>query len=219
MTPLLHGVRAVALDFRGHGLSEHAGSYRYADYVSDLTSLLDRLELDEVTVAGHSLGGYVALLAACSDDRIARVLAIDVKSDWTDEDVAFVERSRGATQRVEPDLEPLVGRIAKSVLPSDLDAKELELLAERAIEKVEGGWRFRWDRRVLAPEPVDPFAFLGRVRGPAHVIAGSESDVMPPDKAQRFAEAIPGGTVEIVKGAGHHPELDAPELVAERILG
>ena len=219
MTPLLDGVRVIALDFRGHGLSEHADSYGYLDYVSDLTWLLDRLELDEVTVAGHSLGGYVALLAACSDDRIARVLAIDVKSDWTEEDAAFVERARESTQRVEPDLEPLVGRIAKSVLPSDLDAKELELIAERVIENVEGGWRFRWDRRVLAPEPVDPFAFLGRVRCPVHVIAGSESEVMPPDKAHRFADAIPGGTVEIVDGAGHHVELDAPELLAERIVG
>jgi len=216
---LLDGVRVIALDLRGHGLSEHADSYGYLDYVSDLTWLLDRLELDEVTVAGHSLGGYVALLAACSDDRIARVLAIDVKSDWTEEDAAFVERARESTQRVEPDLEPLVGRIAKSVLPSDLDANELELIAERAIENVEGGWRFRWDRRVLAPEPVDPFAFLGRVRCPVHVIAGSESEVMPPDKAHRFADAIPGGTVEIVDGAGHHVELDAPELLAERIVG
>ena len=212
-------MRVVALDFRGHGLSEHTGSYGYADYVSDLTSLLDRLELGEVTVAGHSLGGYVALLAACGDGRINRVLAIDVKSDWTEQDAAFAERAGEGTQRVEPALEPLVGRIAKSVLPSDLDAKELELLAERAIENAEGGWRFRWDRRVLATEPVEPFSFLGRVRCPAQVIAGSESDVMPPDKAHRFSEAIPGGTVEIVDGAGHHVELDAPELVAERILG
>ena len=219
MTPLLHGVRVIALDFRGHGLSEHPGSYRYADYEQDLVSILDRLELEEVTVAGHSLGGYVALLAATRDGRIARVLAIDVKSDWTEDDAAFAERSREATQRLEPDLEPLVGRLAKSVLPSDLDAKELELLAERSIEHAPGGWRFRWDRRVLATEPVDPFAFLGRVRRPALVIAGSKSDVMPPDKAQKFAEAIPGGTVEIVDGAGHHVEIDAPALVAERILG
>lgn len=219
MTPLLDGVRVVALDFRGHGLSEHAASYGYADYEQDLVSLLDRLALEDVTVAGHSLGGYVALLAATRDDRIARVLAIDVKSDWTEEDAAFADRSRGGTQRIEPELEALVGRLAKSILPSDVSSKELELLAERAIEPADGGWRFRWDRRVLATEPVDPFAFLGRVRCPVLVIAGSESYVMPPDKAQRFAEAIPGGTVEIVDGAGHHVELDVPELVAERILG
>jgi pimeloyl-ACP methyl ester carboxylesterase len=217
--PLLDGVRVVALDFRGHGLSRHAESYRYADYETDLTSLLDRLDLDDVTVAGHSLGGYVALLAATRSDRIGRVLAIDVKSDWTEADAAFAERSREATQRVEPEREPLLGRLAKSVVPTTLDADELELLAERALEPVDGGWRFRWDRRVLATEPVDAFAFLGRVRYPVHVLAGSESEVMPPDSAHRFADAIPGATVEIVDGAGHHVELDAPELVAERILG
>ena len=46
VTPSLDRVRVIALDFRGHGLSDHADSYGYADYVSDLFSLLDRLELD-----------------------------------------------------------------------------------------------------------------------------------------------------------------------------
>lgn len=217
--PRLEGVRVVALDFRGHGLSEHRESYGYADYEDDVTWLLDRLELDDVTVAGHSLGGYVGLLAASRSDRIGRVLAIDVKSDWTDEDATFAERSRGATQRVEPDRDVLVTRLAKGVSPAVLGADELELLAERAIEPIDGGWRFRWDRRVLATEPVDPFAFLGGVPCPAHVMAGSESHVMPADGARRFADAIPGGTTEIVDGAGHHVELEAPDLVAERILG
>ena len=216
--PLLEGVRVVALDFRGHGLSPHSEPYGYAEYESDLMLLLDRLGLDDVTVAGHSLGGYVALLAATHSDRIGRVLAIDVKSDWTEEGAAFAERSRDAAQRVEPEREPLLGRLAKSVLPTELDQDELELLAERSIEAVEGAWRFRWDRRVLATEPVDPFAFLGRVQCDVHVISGAESQVMPPDSARRFAEAIPGATVEIVDGATHHVELDAPELVAERIL-
>ena len=219
VTPLLQDARVVALDFRGHGQSEHADSYGYEDYQQDLVWLLDRLELDHVTVAGHSLGGYVALLAATRSERIGRVLAIDVKSDWTEDDAAFAERSREATQRVEPEREALLGRLARSVFPTSLDADELELLAERAIEPVDSGWRFRWDRRVLATEPVDPFAFLSRVRCPAQVIAGSESEVMPPDSARRFTDAIPSATVEVVDGAGHHVELDAPELVAERILG
>jgi len=216
--PMLGGVRVVALDFRGHGLSEHSDSYRYEDYERDLLWLLDRLELDEVTIAGHSLGAYVALLAASRSDRIGRVLAIDVKSDWTDEDAAFAERSRGASQRVEPEREALADRLARSLGPAVLSPDELELLAERSIEPVEGGWRFRWDRRVLDTEPVDPFAFLPSVRCPTHVMAGSQSDVMPPEQARRFAEAIPGATVELAEGAGHHVELEAPQIVAERIL-
>jgi pimeloyl-ACP methyl ester carboxylesterase len=219
VAPLLQEVRVVALDFRGHGLSDHAGSYGYADYESDVQWLLGELALEDVMVAGHSLGGYVGLLAAARSDRIGRALALDVKSDWTQDDAAFAARAREAAQRIEPERASLESKIAKSVAPTALDGGELEALAERSIEAVDGGWRFRWDRRVLATDPVEPSAFLGAVRCPVHVLAGANSDVMPPDRAQRFAEAIPGATVEIVEGAGHHVELDAPGLVAERILG
>jgi pimeloyl-ACP methyl ester carboxylesterase len=215
---LLDGVRVVALDFRGHGLSEHRDSYLYGDYERDLLGLLDALDLDRATVAGHSLGGYVALFAASRADRIGRVLAIDVKSDWTREDVEVAERSRVAAQRVEQDREAVMSRLGKSVAPAALGPDELNVLAERSIERVEGGWRFRWDRRVLDTEPVDPSAFLGGVRCPAHVMAGSQSEVMPPDKARRFAEALPVGTLELVPDAGHHVELEAPGLVAARIV-
>lgn len=70
---------------------------------------------------------------------------------------------------------------------------------------------------MLATEPVDPFAFLSHVSCPVYVVAGAESAVMPPASARRFAEAIPGATWEVVDGTGHHVELDAPGLVAERI--
>jgi pimeloyl-ACP methyl ester carboxylesterase len=72
---------------------------------------------------------------------------------------------------------------------------------------------------VLATEPVDPFAFLSEVRRPAAVLAGAESDVMPPDAAERFADAIPDAGLEIVDGVGHHVELEAPERVAVAIRG
>jgi pimeloyl-ACP methyl ester carboxylesterase len=217
VTPHLGGLRVVALDFRGHGLSAHADSYRYADYEEDLVTLLDALGLESAPVAGHSLGGYVALLAASRSDRVSAVLAVDVKSDWTEQDAALAKGARDATQRVQADRDGLLARFARTLDPVVLDEEELEALAERSLEPADGGWGYRWDRRVLASEPVEPFAFLPRVRCPVHVLAGSRSDVMPPDRAHRFAEAIPGATVEVVDGVGHHVELEAPELVAERI--
>ena len=219
MTPLLDGLRVLALDFRGHGLSDHRGSYRYADYEDDLLALLDAAGLERAFVAGHSLGGYVALRAAAGEaaERIAGVLALDVKSDWTEEDAALAERARDGVQRVESSREALADRLARGLGPVRLDAGELDALAERSLEAAAGGWRFRGDRRVLATEPVAPFAFLGKVRCPVTVIAGAESPVMPPAAARLFAAAIPGATLELLDGVGHHVELEAPELVAERI--
>jgi hypothetical protein len=59
---------------------------------------------------------------------------------------------------------------------------------------VEEGWRLRWDRRVLASDPVDPFAFLPLVSCPLQVLAGAQSEVMPPERTRRFADAIPRAT-------------------------
>lgn len=218
VTPLLEGVRAIALDFGGHGLSAHRDSYRYAEYERDLLWLMDQLGLRHVTVAGHSLGRYVALLASTRSDRISAVLAVDVKSDWTDADAELAERSRSAAQRLEPDRAALVDRLARSVRPAVLAAEELELVAARSIEQVGDEWRFRGDRRVLATERVDPYAFLSDVRCDTRIMSGSASDVMPPDSATRFAAAIPGAVLEVVNGVGHHVELDAAEQVARRIL-
>ncbi len=216
--PLLERLRVISLDLRGHGLSEHRDSYSYADYEGDLLALIDGLGLGSVPVAGHSLGGYVALLAASRSGRVAAVLAIDVKSDWTAADAELAERSRNASQRVEADRDVLVERLARTLQPVTLAPDELELLAGPSIEAAGDGWRFRWDRRVLATEPVDPFAFLPDVRRPVRVMAGTESEVMPPDSAEKFSAAIPGAVLELVDGAGHHVELEAPERVAARIL-
>jgi pimeloyl-ACP methyl ester carboxylesterase len=217
VAPHLRGLRVLALDFRGHGLSEHASSYRFADYEHDLFELLDTLGLDSVAVTGHSLGGYVALSAASRSDRVARVLAIDVKSDWTEDDEALAERSKDASQRVEANRDAALARLARSIAPVALEEDELETLAERSLEPAQGGWRFRWDRRVLASEPIDPFAFLLGVSCPVHVLAGAESPVMPPESSRRFAEALPLATLELVEDVGHHVQLETPELVARRI--
>ena len=187
VTAHLDGLRVVAFDFRGHGLSAHADSYGYADYEHDLYAVMDAVGLEAAPVAGHSLGGYIALAAASRSERVSAVLAIDVKSDWTDRDAVFSERSRSASQRVVDDRETLMASLGQGLDPVVVDAD----LAERSFEAVDGGWRYRWDRRVLATEPVDPFTFLPRVRCPVDIMAGSHSEVMPPEAARRFADATP----------------------------
>jgi pimeloyl-ACP methyl ester carboxylesterase len=214
---LLEGLRVIALDFRGHGLSRHSDSYRYVDYERDLEAIVTGLGLEDITLAGHSLGGYVALRAATRTDRISAALAIDVKSDWTAADAELAERSRSPAQRIEPGREVVVDRLLRTLNPVTFTDSELDELIPRSIEAVDGGWRFRWDRRVLDTGPVDPYSFLPDVRSNVVVMAGSESDVMPPDAAERFTAAIPDARLEIVDGVGHHVELQAPDRVAAEL--
>jgi esterase len=65
----------IALDLRGHGRSGRAPSYSLSDFGTDVIALLDQLELTQVDLVGHSLGGFVALsVAAQQPQRIRRLL-------------------------------------------------------------------------------------------------------------------------------------------------
>ncbi|HSP96484.1 MAG TPA: alpha/beta hydrolase [Candidatus Dormibacteraeota bacterium] len=70
----------IAPDLRGHGDSQWAvgGSYAMVDYTLDVDQLLRALDIEQITVIGHSLGGSIALqYAGTYPDRVKTVVAIE----------------------------------------------------------------------------------------------------------------------------------------------
>jgi pimeloyl-ACP methyl ester carboxylesterase len=61
---------------------------------------------------------------------------------------------------------------------------------------------------------------LHRIRTPTLLVWGNEDRVIPPSYATRFASAL-SGWVELrqIDGAGHTVEIDAPDAVADAVLG
>ena len=73
------GLRAVAYDRRGHAGSDNpADGYDFDTLAADLAAVLDQLDLNDVTLVGHSMGaGEVARYLARHDrKRIARTLLV-----------------------------------------------------------------------------------------------------------------------------------------------
>lgn len=74
------GYRLVSYDARGHGRSERApdpDAYEYADQVADLRTVLERLSLDPVVLAGSSMGAATALAFALAEPgRVAGLVQI-----------------------------------------------------------------------------------------------------------------------------------------------
>jgi len=57
----------LALDWAGHGLSDHrpAGThYHFIDYAYDLWSLLEQQKWQDIVLVGHSMGGFVSNVTA-----------------------------------------------------------------------------------------------------------------------------------------------------------
>ncbi|HLI50527.1 MAG TPA: alpha/beta hydrolase [Thermomicrobiaceae bacterium] len=66
----------VIPELRGHGRSDKpAGGYELTDYAGDIRNLIERLELPQPFICGHSLGALVTMQLA-ADDRFGRISAV-----------------------------------------------------------------------------------------------------------------------------------------------
>ena len=76
---LADDVTLVAPDLRGRGASASLpGPYGMAAHADDLVAIMDHLGLDRATVAGHSMGAFVATVAAVRHpNRVKSVVLID----------------------------------------------------------------------------------------------------------------------------------------------
>ena len=71
------GYRLISYDARGHGTSQPAPSYEYADLVGDLAAVLDQLELDRVALVGSSMGAATAMAFTLEHpDRVPALVQI-----------------------------------------------------------------------------------------------------------------------------------------------
>jgi non-heme chloroperoxidase len=74
-----HGLRCIGYDRRGHGRSDEPGrGYDFATLTSDLATLIARLDLQKITLVGHSMGAgeVVRYLSRYGAARVSRLVLI-----------------------------------------------------------------------------------------------------------------------------------------------
>lgn len=184
-----------------------------ADWVAATLDLLEAADLRGAELIGASVGGALAAEAAAFSPGIAHRLALVAPFGLFDEaePVADVWAQR-------PDELPALlaahpERVVEQLAPvPGADPVECHIENVRAMEAAA---RLLWptcDRGLRKR--------LHRIRIPTLLVWGSADRVVPPSYAKRFAEGLGGpNTVRLLDGAGHRVDLDAPEALAEAILG
>lgn len=195
----------LAVDLPGHDRSPGPSRGSLAAYADDLLGFLDALGLERAFVAGHSMGGGVALeLAVAHPERVAGLALI----------------STGARLRVAPTL--LAG------LATDPDAAIDQMVAMMYPEPA-AQWRagaadeYRRCADVLRADLVacDGWDIRGRLAGlalPAVVVAGNK-DVMTPPKLAHELQALLGAELVMLPGVGHVPMVEACVATSEALRG
>jgi pimeloyl-ACP methyl ester carboxylesterase len=217
---LLENVSAFALDLPAHGFSTGQGRDNVAAYAEVVAGFLDALSLPLAVIAGHSLGGAIALWLALHQPARVRGLVL---------------AGTGAKLRVHPDIlqaakegRPVASAAvvggqpyAEGVRPPARAAGSIGQSA--ATSRPEAGDR----APTAAPEVVyndwvacDTFNVmdrLGEIRVPTLVIVGANDVMTPPKYAGFLAKGIAGAALVTIDDAGHSPMIDKPFEVAAAI--
>ncbi|WP_297841865.1 alpha/beta fold hydrolase [Pseudomonas sp.] len=223
LAPKLNGLRIVALDLAGHGHSDHrptGSGYTLWDYAHDVLQVAEQLGWQRFSLLGHSLGAIISVvLAGALPDRVTRLALIDGVIPPTGEAGSAAERLGAALQAqlnlsnkrkpVYSDQDHAVQARMKGVVAVSREAAEL--LAQRGLMPVPGGYTWRSDSRLTLASPMrltrdQAMAFIKRVSCPTQlVVAGQGMLAQHPELLSQLPFAVttlPGG---------HHLHLNDEE--------
>ncbi len=228
LAPLLNGVRIVALDLPGHGLSDHrppGAGYNIWDYAYDILQTAEQFGWQRFSLLGHSLGGIVSvLLAGAMPERIERLALIDGVIPYTGE-AESAPRKLGEALRallaVERKRKPVYASFDQAVAArmkgvGAVSREAAERLAQRGLMPVPGGYTWRTDPRLMLPSPLrltlaHAQAFAQRVECPTSLIIARQG-LMTDAKVIEFIDSLPFESHRL--HGGHHLHLDDVEGAA-----
>jgi pimeloyl-ACP methyl ester carboxylesterase len=221
VAPYLAGAcRVLALDWRGHGRSAwpRPPAYRTEDFAEDLAGVIDRLGVGPAVVAGHSMGGHIALaFAAWHPERVRRLVVLDARPHVNLERLRALRRRRARPPAEFPSLAAALARFRLRPPETTAPPALLRALGRHGLVRLPSGrWRYRVDPACERTRvPVDAWPLLPRITAPTLIVRGEHSTILTREVAHRMAKAIPSAALEEIPGAHHHVTLDAPRAVAD----
>jgi pimeloyl-ACP methyl ester carboxylesterase len=205
---LSHAAQVYAIDLPGHGRSASPGRGTIAGYAEAVLAFLDALGLDQAALAGHSMGGAVALQAAL--DAPERVVGLGLVG-------------AGGRMRVAP---AILGGLAGDRLATIRTIVEYSYApdaSEQMRRQAEAAYAladpqvYRGD--YLACDAFDVLARLGEISCPTVVVCGTADRMTPPKYAEALRDGIPGATLVLIPGAGHMAPIERPAEVSAALRG
>ena len=214
VTPALRAShRVVAVDLRGHGQSPAPDlGYSALQLSADLDRVIAELELGQVTVVGHSLGGMAAiLLAAHRRDVVNRLVLINAPVAPRSIDAL----SRLAARVHHPGFFPVTQAFVDEWCAHPRPVPAAFLAAQQAHVRALPPVVWQQMFGELAKADITPA--LADVEQPTLILWGARDGLLDPAQHERLRSGIANARLAMIDDAGHSPASATPDRVAREI--
>jgi 3-oxoadipate enol-lactonase len=197
-------------DLRGFGESTTVDTpYTMDTFASDVAGLLDHLGFEKTALAGHSMGGYVAL--AFAKQYPERVSGLALVSSQALADAP--ERKQGRYDTAAQVAEKGIGVVVEAMTSKFTPDPRVQAVAQTVMEQqkpnaIIGALKAMAEREDLP-------ALLVEFKFPVVLVHGDQDALIPVERAREVKNAIPRAHLVELKGVGHLPMLEAAEETAK----
>jgi 3-oxoadipate enol-lactonase len=185
--------------------------YLLTDMAAALADLLRGLGLSRACLAGHSMGGYVALAFARQSPEM--LLGLGLISTQALPDNAERQAARHQTAAEVAAKGPGVVADAMAAKLSANPAHE-PLLRETILRQPASGIVNALKAMAARPDSSD---LLPGLHCPVSIVHGLADALIPPERAREMQAALPKAHLAELPGVGHMPMLEAPAETAEAL--
>ena len=197
----------IALDLPGHGRSSGVEGLRnIEDYAAFTLAFLDALRLDSAVVAGHSMGGAIAMELALRHQARVQALVLIATAPKFDIPKDRIETWRAVT----------MGRASQPFNNDGYSPKTIatkpEIIREGWGEQIQTDPRVRWGDLVACSQ-VDLRDRISQLDKPTLILAGADDSITPTAEAEFLRGRIKGARLEVVPDAGHRLTTERPDVV------
>lgn len=213
LIPLLQKeARMILPDLRGFGRSPVEGdSYTMRLQAEDVAALMDRLEIEQAVLVGHSMGGYVTLaFAQAYPDRLLGLglVATQAGADSPERRQSRLKTAEAVTHK---GAKVVASDMANALTSQKALLEPIHALIMKAQPAgIVGALKGMAERHDMTGE-------LSHICVPAVVIAGASDQLVSRDRVETMAQMLPKGWLVEIPNAGHMLMMEDPQAVAAHL--
>ena len=203
---LIPGIASNGMAWRGMPAGQVLVSG--AETIEGMAADILRRAPDRFALAGHSMGGYIALaMIHLAPERITR-LALLSTSALADDPAQCAARRALITAAQENFANVVSSVVRVSLHPvSRSNAALMEVMA--GMMRAQGAEVFSRQQRA-AMARCDRMDLLGTIAVPTLVLSGQEDRIVAPARSAQMAAAITQARLVMIPNCGHFPQREAP---------
>ena len=207
--------RVIAVDLPGHGESDIQNVDTIESLASFVYDFLDALQVDKVTLFGHSLGGYITLAFAEKYPNRLNAFSLIHSTAFPDSEEAKEGRDAAIHTIDEKGMQTFIeGLVPKLFAPSN--SQDNQPLLEKTIQ-IGNSTNPNGAKNALKAmrDRIDRREVLNNTDLPVLLVAGSEDQLIPPEKT--FSAEGDHINEVVLQNTGHMSMLEAPEELVKAI--